>query len=106
MTMMFGFNVAPRRFFPAPPPRPMSFHPPAAPLPPPSYRLTPGQQLKRDDELRRMRAGAVSPWYAQQSARRAEFQQREFRRLLEQNRQLTQQQAALMAQQTALQQIP
>lgn len=103
---MFGLSIAPRRLFPAPPPHPMAFRPPAAPPPPPAYHLTPGQQLKRDDELRRMHAGAVSPWAANLAVRRAAVQQREFQRLLQQNRQLSQQQAALMAQQAALQQVP
>ncbi len=106
--MMFGLPTPPR-FFPPPPIR--RFPPPAAPPPralfrPQVYALTPGQMLKRQDELRRIQAGAPSSWYANQAMRRSEIQQREFQRLLQQNRQLTQQQAALMAQQAAMQQVP
>ncbi len=108
---MFGLGVAPR-YFPAPPPRPMAFHPAPPPVAyrPPYRPLTPGQMLKRQDELRRIHAGAVPPassaWYANLASRRAMVQQREFQRLLQQNRMLSQQQAALMAQQAALQQVP
>ncbi len=97
-------------FMPARPPMTL-LHPPAAPPPPRMFsRLTP-QQLKREDELRRIRAGAMPPvtsswWTTQQMQQRNLIQQREFNRLLRENTMLTREQAALRAQAIANQQVP
>lgn len=106
------FNRFVNRIVPLAPPS--RFPPPAAP-PPPRYvapRITTyGERLKREDELRRLRAVRATPtantaWYANMMQRRADFQRREFERLLQTNARLSREQAALMAQQAAAQQIP
>ncbi len=96
-------------FMPARPPM-TTFRPTYVPPPRMMPRLSP-QQLKREDELRRIRAGAVPPvasswWMQQQTQQRNLIQQREFNRLLRENNQLTREQAALRAQVFANQQVP